>query len=245
MTEENLWFPFGLGPALASQRLICLPFAGGGASFFLPWRKALPDVALVPVQYPGRETRINEACPADLGELVDQIATALLPHLDRPYSLLGYSLGAKIGFALGHRLAALGAPPPELFIPIAHGAPDRSPLIPGAAVLPDEEFNDHIRRYGGMPEIVFQDPELSRLLLPILRADLSLDGHAVSALPLDCPILAYAGSQDAAADPASMQDWRRFAAAGFSLRSFQGGHFFARTAGDFLTTLARDIAGGR
>lgn len=241
INEEKRWFPFGLGAVLGSHRLFCLPFAGGGASFFLPWRKALPDVALAPVQYPGRETRLSEPCHLDLGTLVDELAHALMPHLDRPYSLLGYSLGAKIGFALCHRLAALGCPPPELYIPTAHGAPDAEPVHPGAACLPDDEFKDHIRQYGGMPELVFQDPELSKLLLPILRADISLVGQAVPTLPLTCPILAYAGSQDALAHPSSMQEWRRFAGAGFSLRTFQGGHFFTRTAGDFLPALAQDV----
>lgn len=239
--EKNNWFPFGFGEVLASRRLFCLPFAGGGASFFLPWRKALHGAALVPVQYPGRETRLNEPCHLNLVELVDELACALIPHLDRPYVLLGYSLGAKIGFALCHRLTALGAPLPELFIPIAHGAPDAKPIYPGVAGLPDEEFKDHIRQYGGMPEAVFQDPDLSRLLLPILRADVGLVGHAVPALPLLCPVLAYAGSQDAAASPSSMREWQRFAGAGFRLHAFQGGHFFAKSASDFLPTLDRDM----
>lgn len=239
--EEKRWFPFGLGPVLADHRLFCLPFAGGGASFFLPWRTALPMVALVPVQYPGRETRLGEACRLDLEQLVDELAHALLPHLDRPYSLFGYSLGARIGFAVCHRLAELDAPPPALFIPAAHGAPDRAPVIANAATLPDAEFRDLIRQYGGMPDIVLQDPDLSNMLLPILRADISLADQPVPLRPLDCPILAYAGIDDAAALPASVEQWRRFAGNGFSLRRIEGGHFFARTATDFLTTLARDM----
>lgn len=238
---DKRWFPFGFGPVLADHRLFCLPFAGGGASFFLPWRKALPMLGVVPVQYPGRETRLGEPCRLDFAQLVNELAQAIAPHLDRPYTLLGYSLGAKLGFAVCHRLAELGAPAPSLFIAAAHGAPDRPPLIPNAANLPDAEFRDLIRQYGGMPEVVLQDPELSNMLLPILRADISLAGQPVPAGPLHCPILAYAGSDDAAALPSSMQAWRQFTAAGFALRTFEGGHFFARTAADFYPLLASDI----
>ncbi|MDX8399011.1 MAG: alpha/beta fold hydrolase [Gallionellaceae bacterium] len=242
LTDKKRWFPFGLGTELASMRIFCLPFAGGGASFFLPWRKTLTDVALVPVQYPGHETRLKELCHTDLANLVDELAFAMLPHLDRPYLLLGYSLGAKVGFALSHRLAALGAPDPELFITIAHGSPDTKSTHPDAADLPDVEFRDLVRQFGGMPEQVFQDPELANLLLPILRADIGLVAHPVPLLPLKCSILAYAGEQDNAASPSSMEKWQRFSSGEFNLRTFDGGHFFARSNSGFLPTLAADIA---
>ena len=239
--EHNRWFPFGFGSVLASHRLFCLPFAGGGASFFLPWRKALADLAVVPVQYPGRETRMAEACRTDLAQLVEELAQAILSQLDRPYYLLGYSLGAKVGFALCHRLAEIGVPAPELFLPFAHSAPDVPHGYPGANRLPDAEFFQHLQSYGGLPDIVLEDPDLMRMLLPILRADIGLVEHAVPNQPLACPILAYAGMHDRAADPIAVGGWRRFAQNGFALRSFDGGHFFARTAQDFLPTLAGDL----
>ncbi|MFZ4535716.1 thioesterase II family protein [Propionivibrio sp.] len=240
-TNHKSWFPFGFGSVLASHRLFCLPFAGGGASFFLPWRKALANLAVVPVQYPGRETRMAEACRTDLAQLVEELVQAILPQLDRPYYLLGYSLGAKVGFAMCHRLAALGAPAPDLFLALAHGAPDVPPGLPGAYRLPDAEFFEYVQRYGGLPDIVLGDPELMRMLVPILRADIGLVEHAVPNQALTCPILAYAGKQDHAADSVAVGGWRRFAQNGFALRSFDGGHFFARTASDFLPTLAGDL----
>lgn len=239
---ETLWFPFGMGPAAARHRLFCLPFAGGGASFFLPWRKALAQHGVVPIQYPGRETRLHEPCYTNLDALVDALSQVIRPHLDRPYSLLGYSLGARVAYALCHRLAELGAPGPELFIAAAHHAPDAPPTMPGAHWLPDDAFNQQMRQYGGLPEVVFQDPELSSLLLPILRQDIRLVEDAVPQTPLATPILAYAGDSDASATPGSMKAWSKFTRIGFGLRVFSGGHFFARTAGDFLTTLRADIS---
>lgn len=235
------WFPFGLGPVLASHRVFCLPFAGGGATFFLPWRKILMEWAVVPVQYPGRESRINEACHGVFSELVDDLAQAVLPQLDRPYLIFGYSLGARVGFALCHRLRELGAPHPALFIAAAHHAPD-APVRAGVAALSDEEFWRHVLRYGGMPETVLRDPEMMAMLLPILRADIGLVEQGMPTQSLEIPVLAYCGDQDATATPAGMEQWRRFTTARFAMRTMPGGHFFARTAEQFLPALADDIA---
>lgn len=237
--RDNPWLPFGLdGEGL---RLFCLPFAGGGASSFVAWRRSLPGVAVAPVQYPGRETRIDEPCPTVLDRLIDDIAAALAPHLERPYAVLGYSLGAKLAFALCHRLHDRGLPPPRALCVVAHRPPDAPPPRPGAARLPPDDFRAHVKSYGGTPDEVFDSPELAELLLPILRADFALVEQAVPLAPLAVPVYAYAGIDDAIAAPALMEGWRRFTRDTFSLRGFPGGHFFARSAREFLADLARDL----
>lgn len=239
--NNNPWFPFGHAPIAGAPTLFCLPFAGGGASYFLSWRRALPQISVVPVQYPGRETRLNEPLPQDLLQLADELARALQPLLRPPYYLLGYSLGAKLAYAVCQRLIRLGAPEPALLIVAAHGAPDSPPVISGAADLPEAEFRQLVRQYGGMPEVVFQDPELAGMLLPILRSDMRLAAQGISGAPLNCPVQAYAGRDDTAALPEAMAAWERFTHGEFRLRSFSGGHFFARSHPEFLATLALDL----
>lgn len=239
MLRDNPWLPFG--PGGEGLRLFCLPYAGGGASAFVGWRRTLPGVAVAPVQYPGRETRIDEPCPTDLDCLVCDLAVALTPYLDRPYALLGYSLGAKISFALVHRLQALRLPLPQSLHVVSHRAPDAASPYPGVAHLPETEFCDHVKSYGGTPNEVFDTPELAELLLPVLRADFALVEHDVLQTPLTCPIYAYAGNEDPVATPANMQRWQLFSSASFALRHFPGGHFFTRTAADFLPALSLDI----
>lgn len=242
-TDDKLWFPFGLGDDLAQRRVFCLPFAGGGASFFLPWSKFAPEgVALIPVQYPGRETRLNEPCQINLDQLVDELAQALLPHLDRAYAIAGYSLGAKVGFALAHRLMDLGVPGPDLFVAIAHGSPGIQSDHIGASQLPDAEFRTFLRRYGSMSEQIFDDPELAQMFLPILRADIGLVECQVRQKTLSCPIVAYAGEQDEIVSLTTIQAWQQFTSGRFDLRSFEGGHFFTKTNEIFLSTFSQDIS---
>ena len=241
LTQQACWFPFGHDPVPGAKKLFCLPFAGGGASFFLSWRRSLPGVSVVPVQYPGRENRLQEEPPRNLKKLADDVAQAMIPLLDEPYFLLGYSLGAKLAYAVCQRLQSMGAPEPTLLIAAAHGAPDCPPLICDAADLPEPEFRQLVRQYGGVPDIVFQDPELANMLLPILRSDMRLAAQPLDFGLLNCPLIAYAGTADSAAMPDAVAQWARYTQRSFQLRCFEGGHFFARTNPEFMKSLADDL----
>lgn len=242
LPHDNPWLPFGdggNGPMLA-----CLPFAGGGASNFLAWRRALPGLAIAPVQYPGHETRLDEPCATKVDVLLDSLADALVPQLTgRRYGLLGISLGAKLAFALTPRLQARGLPAPCGLHLIAHRSPLLSPRVTGVWRLDEARFRAHIRAYGGTPDEVFDTPELAEVILPILRADLALSEQLVATDPVDSPIHAYCGDADPVATPADMAGWQHLTRGQFHLEVFPGGHFFARQCSSFLPALARDAAG--
>lgn len=240
MGVRDAWLPFGLGSAGVGLRLFCFPFAGGGASNFMSLRRALPWVGVAPVQYPGHETRLDEPLALDLPRLIDDLAEALRPAIDRPYALLGTSMGARIAFALAHRLIELGYPAPQMLWVVANAAPDGPSVARSTTSLPDAEFLSAVQAYGGTPAELLADADLRALLLPILRADFRL---AVQPLPpgtLPCPIRACAGRDDPCASPVSMQGWARFTSADFQLREFEGGHFFFRDHPRFAGALHTD-----
>jgi|GEM_PF-396537 len=244
--ELRAWFPFGASREDAHTRLFCLPFAGGGASNFLPWRARLAEtgVGVVPVQYPGHETRLGEAPLHGWDEMLAALHAALAPLLDRPYALFGYSMGARLAFALAARLAAAGRAPVRLIV-AAHLPPDLPSPARQAAGLDDHAFKALLLRYGGIPAEIAHQQGFWDLTLPLMRAD-----FALAAEPLDAdanaatasyPIAAYAGSHDVHADAKHMAGWRRFTAAGFVLREFAGDHFFLRSA-DICPALNTDLA---
>ncbi|EJL94056.1 putative thioesterase involved in non-ribosomal peptide biosynthesis [Herbaspirillum sp. CF444] len=248
--ESRAWFPFGAGGEDAHTRLFCLPFAGGGASNFLPWRARLAEagVGVAPVQYPGHETRLGEAPLHAWEEMLAALQAALVPLLDRPYALFGYSMGARLAFALAARLAAAGMAPVRLIV-AAHVPPDLPSPALQAAGLDDQAFKALLLRYGGIPAEISHEQEFWDLTLPLMRAD-----FALAAAPLDAdadvaamaaaasyPIAAYAGIDDVHADAKSMAGWGRFTTAGFILREFAGDHFFLRGA-DVCQALNTDLA---
>jgi pyochelin biosynthesis protein PchC len=86
-----------------APRLVCLPFAGGSASFFHPLSAALPDVEVLAAQYPGRQDRLSEPPVADLGAMADAVA-AEQPADSARTVLFGHSVGALVAYEVARRL---------------------------------------------------------------------------------------------------------------------------------------------
>ena len=98
------WIAFRKPSPQARLRLFCFPYAGAGASIFRTWPDGLPaDVEVCPVQFPGRGTRLMERPFTQLSPLVQALAQALAPLLDKPFAFFGHSLGALVGFELARR----------------------------------------------------------------------------------------------------------------------------------------------
>src|SRR5262245_29487970 len=108
----------------ARLRLVCLPYAGGGASLFRLWPEGLPAVVEVcAIQLPGRETRLREPAHRHVGPLVVELAEALARSLEPPLAIFGHSMGALIGFELARQMRRRGMNGPQLLIASGRGAP--------------------------------------------------------------------------------------------------------------------------
>lgn len=225
----NRWLAFANVSNGDRVNVFCFPFAGGGASFFRG-RVAFapPGVSLCGVQLPGREERMGERPYTDMRELVAAAADALVPHLGAPFALFGHSMGALVAYELAQELRARRAPVPRhLFV---SGCP--APHIGDEPVygLPEEEFVTAIQRFGGLPPEVLQSPDLLRLLLPRMRADLTVTGtyrgSVSSRPPLECPITAFTGRDDQLVSVDGVAAWRDYTTGPFRMEVFGGGHFF-------------------
>lgn len=234
------WFSVPLPRADARLRLFCLPFAGGGASTYLPWARALAarPIEVLAAQPPGRENRLAEAPFTAMSPLVEALATAIEPFLDRPYALMGHSMGATIAFELAHELRARGRPLPRHLFAAGALAPDAAdPDEPLHTIADDDAFVAAVaRRFGGVPQEVLDHEELRRLVAIALRADLRLhESHRyVARAPLPLDLTAYGGSDDDKVDAAALEGWRSHVTGAFASRVFPGNHFFLQTARDDL-----------
>ena len=223
----------------ATVRLLCIPFAGGGASAFRLWSAGLPPMVDVMVaQLPGRETRLRERPLTSIGAMVEHLRPAVTAHADLPFAIFGHSMGALVGLELARALRADGLPGPvHLFVSASNPPRRRETDLPPLHTLPDDALVAELdRRYGGVPAAVREQRELMELLLPMLRGDVTaLETYRARELPpLDCPITAYAGSSDALATPESMRGWGLETSGRFHARTFDGGHFFINTHRDPL-----------
>lgn len=208
--------------------LYCVAHAGGGASFFRPWREVLaPGIGLCPVVLPGRESRLRERACTAVEQIVPPLADAIEAHADRPYGLLGHSMGAIVAYEVARRLSLARNGPSWLFVSgrrAPHLPARRAPLHP----LPHEEFVPAVARLGGTPVEVLEQPGMMRVFLPGLRADFTVNEtyRPLPGPPLSCPVSALTGDTDPEVDVAEMRRWSEVTTGPFSLRVFRGGHFY-------------------
>jgi len=223
--------------------LVCFPHAGGGASAFRRWARALPDdVELMTVQLPGREDRAAERLITDFHELVSSTAPAVDEAVaGRPYAFFGHSAGSLLAFELTRWLRRHGRPLPGALGVSSFPAPHA--LRPHALDrIPDKAILDFLNGLSyAFSNGLGEQPELIEEILPVLRADFA----AVSSyqhsegVPLECPLHVFGGSVDRFVRPAELEHWRSYAQRFFSLHIMRGGHFYIhQNATEIVNVLA-------
>lgn len=224
----NPWFLRPRPNPQAKLRMFCLPYAGGGASAYVPWANLLPpSIELYAVQLPGRERRIREAAFTNSETLIAALVPQLLPLLDQPFVLFGHSMGALLSFELTRALRRQGIQPRALLV-TGHRAPQLPDKRRPVHALPEPELIDELRQMNGTPEEVLAHPELLELLIPIIRADFELceTYRYTSEPPLALPISAFGGLQDPLFSREELAGWREQTTATCTQRMLPGDHFF-------------------
>jgi medium-chain acyl-[acyl-carrier-protein] hydrolase len=220
--------------------LFCLPYAGGSAAIYREWDALLsPYIELIAIELPGHGTRRDEALFNTSGPLLDALAPVVAADLDKPFALFGHSMGALIAYELARRLLILCNKQPVRLFASGRRAPDFPDTRKPAHNLPDEEFIAELRRLNGTPAEVLADPELLGIMLPMLRADFELT-ETFTHEPgptLTCPVSAYGGLSDFDVGQKAIEAWRGVSSGPFTLRMFQGGHFFIHSVAPLLTRL--------
>lgn len=244
--KGNAWISCPKARPNAQVRLFCFPYSGAGASIFYAWADGLPStIEVCPVQLPGRESRLGERPFTRLKPLVRAVSEALPSAIDGPFAFFGHSLGALVGFELARYLRRhQNVSPVHLFVS-GHTSPQIPDCEPPIHDLPEADFVERLRQLNGMSQEVLSNDELMSLLTPILRADFAVCETYTyeDDDPLDCPISAFGGLQDAHVSRADLEAWAEHTSASFSLHMFPGNHFYLnRERPLLLRTLARELS---
>jgi surfactin synthase thioesterase subunit len=223
-------------------RLVCLPHAGGSASFYFPLAKALaPAVEVLAVQYPGRQDRRNEPNLTDLSDMADRIFAAIRHLDDRPLALFGHSMGAVLAYELALRLQDAGLPAPVRLFASGRRAPscDRGEGVdPGS----DERILVELLRLSGTPADLLADPEIREMILPPIRSDYqAVMAHRFApGRSLDCPVTVLTGDNDPRVSIDEAAAWSVHTTGPTELKVFPGGHFFLVDQSTPVTELLAD-----
>jgi surfactin synthase thioesterase subunit len=225
-------------------RLFCLPFAGGSAiRIYSGWKRQLPPgIEVIPLELPGRGTRISETPVPRADALTADALRQVLPWCEEPFALFGHSLGAALAFEMARVLDHQHGRPPAHLLVSGFQAPDAPVPADQAYLLPDPQFRARLRELDGTPREVLDNDDLMDVLLPVLRADFAAIGQwrYRDAPPLSMPITVFGGAADPEVPVPTLDGWRRQTTSSCQVHVLPGNHFFLTEAPGLLLPLVTD-----
>ncbi|WP_432774038.1 thioesterase domain-containing protein [Brevibacillus gelatini] len=216
------------------MKLFCFPYAGGLPGIYYSWKSRFPPTFLdiYPFEVRPRALQQNGAVhlPTSFYELLEDVYGRITPELDgSPFAFFGHSMGGLVAFELTRKLMQRGEPLPQHLFLSASRVPHAYHKLAKTYHLPHDEFVEELRRLGGTPDDVLDNPELLELFLPILRADFQavqtyeMDQSLPRQVPVNMSVL-Y-GTKDSIA----LEDilaWRDYCQGACKFYPVTGGHFF-------------------
>ena len=183
-----------------------------------------PSITPYAWEPPGRGTRFGEAPLTTWAPHVDAIVEAIhaIPGTD-PVSIFGYSFGAILAFEVARAMRRRAVR--HLFVAAAP-----SPRHARGRSVPEDinALATELRKFGGTPDEVLEDPELLALILPWFRDDRSMlaSYNHPEECALHVPITAFAGRADHEVELGKIEMWARETTGPFALIQMDAGHFF-------------------
>lgn len=225
-TRAFTQLPFGGGVPM-----LCLPYAGGGTRAYDSWSRLLPpNVAVVTARLPGRENRSAEPPATDAIALAASIADELAPQLPARFLLFGHSMGAVLAFEVARKLRAMTGREPDCLVVSGIPAPQFVAATTKYSLLSDADLRTQLEAMGGTDQEILRDRELWSLVMPMVRADLTLcdayDYVRETGPTLTCPLVAYGSTDDHDLSDETVRGWQEHSTGKFEYRIFPGGHFY-------------------
>lgn len=209
-------------------RLFCFPYAGGSSTTFLSWAGELEnDVELQAYQPPGRGARFGQPAHDSMNDVVEELLCYADFITEKPYILLGHSLGSRVVFELALRFKRLGKRAPLHIIASGSQAPHIPLTKESIYQLPDKEFVEALASLNGTPEEVLSNQELMGIFMPVLRADFKIaDNYVAESHVLDCPFSVLTGLEDKGVSEEGVQAWQQLSSYDINLHYVEGDHFY-------------------
>ncbi|WP_345623582.1 thioesterase II family protein [Streptomyces ziwulingensis] len=245
---SELWLrPCGRVPLAPRLRLVCFPHAGGTAQAFRSWPERLPPgTGMFAVQYPGRQDRFSEPLIDDIDGLTGPLVAALEPFVGEPLVLLGHSMGAFVAYETTVELERRHGRVVDQLVVSGVCPPHRKPPHQ-VHRQSDEALVADVRRVNASFADLLANPELMRVLLPMIRADyrLSETYRRDEPVPVEARLLAAGGIEDSEVGRQGLLAWSSCAAGHFEVLVQPGGHFYLFDDADaFTASLAERLPGG-
>lgn len=228
MNKENVCFPFDDLEENKNIKVFCFSHAGGSALIFRKWLKRDSEIEVIPVELPGKGTRIGEEAITDFEKLTEQLSQSIAKKINNErFYLFGHSMGAIIAFDIASKLEKIHEIKPEKLIVVGRQAPHFPNEDKFKSYMGDEALIDEMKRVNGTPKEFFENEAFLKFMIPIIRNDYKLnESYEYKGEKINIPIIAHSAKYDYEADEGIMSHWSEVTNNTFKLKSFNGDHFF-------------------
>lgn len=173
--------------------------------------------------------RFTNALYDRFDEAVEDVFQQITSTLDSaPFFLFGHSMGSWLALEVTYQLIEHGYPEPKgLFL-----SGRRPPHVAGDKTvyhtLSNDKFIEAVLKLGGANPEVFENEDLAKIFIPILRSDFKmLENYTYNKKnKLTCDLYALMGEEDALVSYPIMEQWKEYSDGPTEIRLFNGGHFY-------------------
>lgn len=237
------WINHNTNNENAKLNIFCFPHAGSSSTFFAGWvRYFSDDVNIYPVQYPARDNRMSEPMPQSLFELAEKMVDESMELFEKPFIFVGHCSGSIVAYEVAEYLRKKTGKSSKYMFVSASVAPEDYKLK-STKNLSDAMFF----KYYNYPDYEKQkDDPLFKFFLPVIRMDFALcERYRYKEYdPLDCPIFAFAGSEDkAVGNPENVNVWKKYTTSSeFGRKVYDGDHFYFERNVEDITGIINETA---
>lgn len=211
------------------MKLLCLPYAGGSAQTLKNKLGQYLDstIEVVLIELPGRGKCFGEKLISDFRELISYLMPRVLAEIDdeTEYSLLGYSMGSRIIYALYYEIVNRKLQKPSSLF-FCSAVPPNIPY--DRKSLDRESIILELKRLGGTDREVLDNSQLMDIFIPIMRADMCvLYSYVYKEVEdkIKVPVIVQYGTHDN--DVINyITDWADYVEGPCEFYGYEDGHFF-------------------
>lgn len=210
-------------------KMFCFPYAGGSAAIYYKWKRYSDDIEIIAVELSGHGKRINERFYDNFDEMIqdcyNMVKENILPEDE--YVFFGHSMGSILAYSLALKMIEEKDKAPR-YLFLSGGCPPDKNMYKSIYELNDEEFIKTILQIGATKREVFENANLRKIFLPILRADFKMINtyKFKKNKKVNCDIVLLNGKNDYAVRCSNLHHWNQFTLGTCEQYYFTGDHFY-------------------
>lgn len=229
---------------MSNINLFCFPFAGGGKQSYRRISEIAPDfITMIPIELPGRGTRISEALLYSLDEMVEDIFNQIRLKIKSPYAIYGHSMGGLLSYLVSKFIIEKCMPKPDYLFITGCSAPSSKRDL-NKHLLPKNEFIRELGKLGGSSDEILFNEDLMNFFEPIIRADFkAVETYRYRyTSPFDIPLTIITG-EDEDIQPGDILAWQNETTAICKIKKLPGKHFFIfQNETALINQISKDIS---